>query len=104
MRYCPHLNVVGRRLPPKMSSRLVKMRNSKGSEGGGETSSTKSVETAQNVIQIMHKVVRETVAVTFFQEVRDWLLRAWLLRSFDCVAPALKKLPRRVRCLERNGC
>jgi hypothetical protein len=101
MWYCPYLNVVGRQLLLKMSSWLVKMRNSKGSEEGGEKLNTKSVNIAQNAIQITHKVMKDTTAVALFQEVR-----AWLLCSFDCVAPApaLKKLLSWVHCLERNGC
>jgi len=91
--------VVGRRVPAKVSSRLVKIRNSSGTESGGETSTTKSVDMAQNVAQKTHRAVKDTTAMVFFQA----MALDRICPSFGRAATLLNRELRPVPCLESNG-
>jgi hypothetical protein len=98
MLYCPHVNVVGRRLLAKLSRWLENMRNSKGSEGGGSIMSAKFVDSAQYATQITHRVVSDTITIDLTQETKDEVAP-----SFERSTALESMLPRGERFLEIDG-
>jgi hypothetical protein len=75
----------------KMSMWLVKIQNSKGNKGTDEMSNMKSVDIAQNAIQIIQRVANDITVILLLQTRNQCDL------SFNCVETLLNRAPMAAR-------